>query len=151
MFDLNSFRKTEFKPREAELSFSAFSDAGLGDGSVKVRGLTAEEIARADEASTKGKLLGDIVEKLAGSGGKQKASALLEGVGISSDTPAALAKRYEHVCIGCVEPKLELADAVKLGSVFPIEFNQIANKILELTGKGQEAAVKPQGSTDRKK
>lgn len=151
MFNLDSFRKTDFKPREAELCFSAFSDAGLGDGLVKVRGLTAEEICRADEAATKGKLLGDLVEKLAGSGGKQKAAALLEGVGFSGDIPAALAKRYEHVCLGCVEPKLELADAVKLGAVFPIEFNQIANKILELTGKGQEAQVKLQGSLDRKK
>lgn len=144
MFDLGAFRKADFKPREAELNCSALSAFG---GTFKVRGLTALEIAQADESAQKGKLLSELVEKLAGSSGKKKAAALLEGVGISDDVPALLAKRYEHVCMGCIEPKLELADVVKLGEAYPVEFSQIANKILELTGQGQVADVKPQGST----
>lgn len=151
MFDLNSFRKAEFKPREAEINFSALVEAGFGDGTFLVRGMTSPELARADDAATKGKLASDLVEQLAGAAGKQKAKALLEGVGICDDVPAALTKRYEHVCIGTVQPKLELADAVKFGEAFPVEFNQLANKILELTGLGQEAAVKPRGSGKGKK
>lgn len=146
MLDLAKFRKTEFKPREKELELAALKAAGFGDGLIKVRGLTAQEIAEADEASTKGKLASDLVEKLAGAQGKARAAALLEGIGISGDVPALLAKRYEHVRIGTVEPALELADVVKLADVFPIEFSQIANTILELTGQGQEAAAKPRGS-----
>jgi hypothetical protein len=144
MFDLNAFRQAEFKPRETEIEFSALADFG---GTFKVRGLTATEIAQADEAAQKGKLLSDLVEELAGSAGKKKAAALLEGVGVSDDVPALLAKRYEHVCMGVVEPKMDLADVVKLGDAFPIEFSQLANKILELTGQGQVADVKPRGST----
>lgn len=151
MFDLEKFRKTEFKPREAEIKFSALKKAGFGDGVFLVRGLTAPEIAQADTAAEKGKLLTDLVEKLATSSGKEKASALLEGVGISGDVPELLAKRYEHVSRGVVEPSLTLADVVKLGDAFPIEFSQLANKVLELTGKGQTAAVKPQGSTKEPK
>lgn len=147
MFDLDKFRSAEFTPREAEIKFSALSSQGFGDGVFKVRGLTAEEIAKADESATTGKLLSDVVEKLAGSAGKEKAAALLEGVGISKNVPELLKKRLEHVCLGSVEPKLELADAVKLGEAFPIEFSQIANKILELTGQGQIADVKRRGST----
>lgn len=145
MFDLSAFRKAEFKPREAEIEFSALADFG---GKFKVRGLTALEIAQADEAAQKGKLLSDLVEKLASSSGKQKAAALLEGVGVSDDVPALLSKRYEHVCMGLVEPKMELADVVKLGDTFPIEFSTLANKILELTGQGQVADVKPLGSSN---
>lgn len=143
-FDLKAFRNAQFKPREAELEFSALADFG---GKFVVRGLTATEIARADEAAQKGKLLSDIVEKLAGAAGKQKAAALLEGVGISDDVPALLAKRLEHVVYGVVEPKLEHADVALLANAFPIEFSTIANKILELTGQGQIADVKRRGST----
>lgn len=146
MFDLANFRKAEFKPRERELKLAALKSAGFGDGVIKVRGLTAHEIAQADEAATRGKLASDLVEKLAGASGKEKAAALLEGVGISGDVPALLAKRYEHVKIGVVEPALDLADVVKFGDTFPIEFSQVANTILELTGQGQEAIVKPRGS-----
>lgn len=144
MFDLNAFRKAEFKPREVEIKLSAL--AAFGE-SFKVRGLTATEIAQADEAAQKGKLLSDLVEKLAGATGKKKAAALLEGVGVSDDVPALLAKRFEHVCMGVVEPQLELADVVKLADTFPIEFSQLANKVLELTGQGQISDVKPLGST----
>lgn len=142
MFDLDKFRQTTFKPRETRLSLAALDDAGLG-GEIVVRGLTAHELAQADEASAKGKLLSDLVEKLADASGKQKAAALLEGVGISGDVPQMLAKRYEHVVRGVVSPKFDLSDVVKLGDVFPVEFTQIANKIIELTGQGKQAEVKP--------
>lgn len=142
MFDLDKFRQTTFKAREARLSLAALSEAGLG-GDVVVRGLTAHELAQSDEASAKGKLLSDLVERLADASGKQKAAALLEGVGISGDVPQMLAKRYEHVVRGVVSPKFDLSDAVKLGEVFPVEFSQIANKIIELTGLGKQAEVKP--------
>lgn len=145
MFDMKAFRSMSFQPREVEMKFSTISEAGL-DGSFKVRGLTSLEIAQAEEASQKGKLLSDIVEKLAGSDGKERASAILEGVGISDNVPALLAKRYEHVCRGSVDPKMSLDDVVRFGEVFPIELAQIANKIAELTGLGQVADVKPRGS-----
>ena len=148
MFDLNAFRKAKFKPREAELTLEGLQKAGLGDGRVIVRGLTSLDIAAAEEAASKGKLLTDIVHKLVDAGGKQKAAALLEGVGISADVPAALAKRYEHVRAGLVEPQMDLSDVVKLADCFPIEFAEIANKIMALTGMGKEAEVKRRGSGD---
>lgn len=143
MFDLEGFRSQTFKPRESEMTLEALKKAGLGDGVVTVRGLTSHEIAQSDEASQKGKLLSDLIAKLADTSGKQKAAALLEGVGISENVPELLAKRYEHVVRGVISPKLELSDVVKLGDTFPIEFSQIANKILELTGLGKQAEVKP--------
>ena len=146
MFDIEGLRSTTFTPRESTLTLDAFKKAGLGDGVIKVRGLTACEISQSDEASQKGELLSDIVLKLADSSGKKQAAALLEGVGISDDVPSALKKRYEHIVFGVVEPKLVLSDVVKIGDTFPIEFNQIANKILELTGLGQQAEKKPRTS-----
>lgn len=143
MFDVKSFKKANFTPREEEIHFSSLEQFG---GSFIVRGLTALEIAKCDESAQKGKLVSDLVEKLASSSGKEKAAALLEGIGISDNVPELLAKRYEHVVAGCVNPKLDLSDVVSLAEAFPIEFSQLANKILELTGKGQVADVKPRGS-----
>lgn len=141
MLDLNAFRSAEFIPREASITLDALAEAGMGDGVVKVRGLTAHELAAAEESASKGKLLSDLVERLAGSG-KEKVGALMDGIGYHQDVPAALAKRLEHVRLATVEPAMELADVVKLAETFPIEFTIMANKIMELTGKGQQAQVK---------
>lgn len=141
MLDLNAFRSAEFIPRETEITLDALAEAGMGDGVVKVRGLTAHELAAAEESAGKGKLLSDLVERLAGSG-KEKVGALMDGIGYHQDVPAALAKRLEHVRLATVEPAMELADVVKLAETFPIEFTILANKIMELTGKGQQAQVK---------
>jgi len=143
MFDVEGFKQTTFKPRESKMTLEAFKEAGFGDGVLIVRGLTAFEIAKADEASQKNNLTSDLFEKLAGGVSKEKVSALLEGIGISDDVPSLLAKRYEHVVMGVIKPKFELDDVVKLGDTFPIEFSQIANQILKLTGLGKQAEVKP--------
>lgn len=41
---------------------------------------------------------------------------------------------------------MELADVAKMAETFPVEFSIMANKIMELTGKGQQAQVKPKPS-----
>lgn len=140
-FDLKAFQKARFTPREEEITLNGLAEAGFGDGVVKVRGLTAHELAVSEESATRGKLLSDLVERLAGAG-KEKVAALMDGIGFHQDVPAALAKRLEHVRLATVEPEMELSDVAKLAEVFPIEFAMIANKIMELTGKGQQAQVK---------
>lgn len=140
-FDLKAFQKAQFVPRETEVTLDALVEAGFGDGVVKVRGLTAHELAEAEESASKGRLLSDLVERLSGSG-KDKVGALMDGIGYHQDVPASLAKRLEHVRLGTVQPEMDLADIAKLAEVFPVEFSIMANKILELTGKGQQAQVK---------
>ncbi len=103
-FDLKAFQKTQFVPRETEITLDGLAEAGFGDGIVKVRGLTARELAEAEESASKGgKLLTDLVERLAGSG-KDKVAALMDGIGFHQDVPAALSKRLEHVRLATVEP-----------------------------------------------
>ncbi len=149
MLDLDKFRKADFKPRDTEVSLDALKEAGFGDGVVKLRGLTAHDLAQAEESASKGKLLSDLVERLAGVS-QEKVSALMDGIGFHQDVPAALAKRLEHVRMGTTEPEMELADVAKLAEVYPIEFSIMANKIMELTGKGQVAQVKRQPSGAKK-
>jgi hypothetical protein len=141
-FDVKAFQRAKFSPREAEVTLDAVASAGFGTGVFKVRGLTAEEIHIADEAKKRGQLLSNLVEKLA-SGGEERVQALLEGVGVSNGVPADLVKQYEHVRMGLIEPTLEHQDIIKFAEIWPVEFIQLANKVMELTGLGRIAEVKP--------
>jgi len=147
MLDVKALRKTKFSPREMDVTLAALAEAGLGDGVVKVRGLTAHQLAEAEEAANKGRMVSELVEKLAGSE-KDKVDALLEGIGFGQDVPASLAKKLAHVQMGVVDPEMQMEDVVKMAEVYPIEFGQLANKIYELTGKGQVAQVKRRPSGD---
>lgn len=140
-FDLEIFRKAKFSTREEVIHLPELEAAGFGDGKITVRGLSAEDIARANEASDRSKALVGLVDKLAGSQ-KEKVDALLEGIGYGKDVPSSLAKRIQHVMYGVVEPKMEQQDVVRFADAYPIEFAQVANKTLELTGQGKVAEVK---------
>lgn len=143
-FDLKAFQAAQYKAREEEIELSGLA-AYFPEGErpvFKVRGLTSEELARADEAANRDQLAGELMSKLVGDN-KQKAQAMLAAAGIGSDdVPGALRKSLEHVCTGLVEPRLELSDVVKLADSHPVEFRQLSTKVLGLTGLGQVAEVK---------
>lgn len=148
MFDLNKFERAAFEPRQGDVALpvlAEFFKAGAEPVFI-VRGLTASELAIADESAKKGKLIGEMVEKLLETtSSKDKAQAILESAGISNakDVPQIVKTRIEHVRLGCVSPALSLAHVVKLADCFPIEFSRLANTVLELTGQGRAAVVKP--------
>lgn len=142
MLDLNRFKKTEFTPRETDFTLGALKEAGFGDGKVRIRGLTAAELAQAEEESDRSKVLIGVAEKLAGTS-KEKLAGLLDGLGLGSDqVPQALAKKICHVRTAVIDPEMGMDDVVKLAETFPIEFGQLAHAIYDLTGKGQVAQVK---------
>lgn len=150
MFDLKSFERAAFEPRQCDVALPSLADFFKDSEPVfVVRGLTANELARADEAARKGKMISDLVEKLLESqGGKEKAAALLDAAGLSNaiDPPQIIKQRIEHVRMAVVSPALELQHVIKLADAFPIEFTRLANAVLEMTGQGQVAAVKQKPS-----
>jgi len=152
MLDLKAFRKAEFKQREMEITLEALAAAGFGDGKLNLRGLTAHELAEAEESADKSKMLMGVAEKLAGAS-KDKLEGLMDGLGLSGDVPQTLARKLCHVQVGVMEPEMDLGDVSKLAETFPIEFGQIASHIYTLTGKGQVAQVKrkPSGKSPASK
>ena len=144
-FDTKAFGKTQFQPREAELTLPALA-AFFPEGEppvFRVRGLNAVEIHQAKEDGLSGKLLMEVIGKLAAGSDREKAQAVLDSLGLRQDDPPKLAQMYNHLEIALVEPRLERSAIVKLGVAFPIELQMINNKIMELTGKGAVAHVKP--------
>ncbi len=163
-FDLDAFRKAKFQAREQEVPLPGLTSGGFGgyegEGDdaqpvpvvFKVRGLTADELARADQEADNSKLLGKVAERLAGSEA-EKAQALLDGLGLGDDTPQALAKKLAHVQMAVVEPQLKIQDVVRIADAYPTDFLELSSQIYSLTGQGKVAQVKrkPSGKTQASK
>lgn len=152
-FDLANFRKAKFQERVEDVPLSGLTASGFGgyegEGDTakpipvvfRVRGLTSEELANADQQADNSKLLAKMAEKLAGTEA-EKVEALMEGLGLGGKTPQALAKKLAHVQMAVVEPELKHQDVVRIADAFPTDFLELSNQIYGLTGKGKVAAVK---------
>lgn len=152
MFDAKRFLKTKFTPRVEEVAVPDLKAFFTGDEESvwKVRGLTGAELARANEAATKNRNVAAVLEALAGESAKEKAEAVKELLGVGGTTPEDIAKRIEHLVLGSIEPKCTPDLAVRLSEAFPIEFYQITNRIMHLTGQGMLPGKQtPSGVTEK--
>lgn len=146
-FDTKAFLRAEFIPREERMPVPALKAFFGSDEPVfVVRGLTADEINRAQEATKRSKDTDDILQALIADN-PDKLDELREALGISSnDRPAEVIRRLEILVQGIVEPSLDMQMAIKFATAFPIDFYSITSKILELTGLGMDLKKsKPSG------
>jgi len=145
---------TVFSAREDSISvpdLRAFFAKG-DKPSWKVRGLKGVEIGRAREASERNKAIKAVVEGILSDSSKKKADAVLEIIGNPQNVPQDIAYRIELFKAGSIEPVLDYPVIVRLCETFPIEFYQITNKIIELSGKGHiPGKAPPSGVTTKSK
>ena len=138
MFDNKKFLQTQFVPRETNVPVPDMKDFFPED--VKpvwtVRGLTGVELARTNEAVARNKDMAAILEGLISQSNQEKVASVKQLIGIDSKVPGDIAKRVEMLVIGSVNPVIDTEIAVKVCSVFPIEFYELTNKIVVLTGQG---------------
>lgn len=137
-FDLERFRSLTLTPRQAQVTVTELAPL-FGEAAPvwTVRGLTGEELARANDASARAKLYAATVEALASAAHSEQADALKTLMGVN-EVPEDLAKRFDHLTFGSVEPAISREDAVRLFASHPIVAYQLTNKILELTGQGAD-------------
>jgi hypothetical protein len=85
------------------------------------------------------------VEALASAGTARadQVEAIQRLIGYGPDVPEDLARRFDHLVAGSVEPTIDRAFAVKLFSVYPIVAYQLSNEILKLTGLGPDMGKAP--------
>lgn len=147
-FDKRKFGAAKFAPRTQDVNVSDSVLADFfpeGDEPVfVVRGLTASELAMANEAMAKNKTVGTVLEALQRDGDHaEKVDELREAMGLSKDkTPDATVKSIEMILMGCVNPVLDRQTVLKIGQVAPVEFQILSNTITKLTGQGSEAKAK---------
>jgi len=143
-FDTKSFRKATFEDRTESVPVPDLKEwFAEGEEPVfVVRGLTAEELARCNEAVQKNKNISSVVEALHSSNQQEKVQAMREMLGVSESVPNELVKRLEQFAIGTVDPDMDHELAVKFAESYPVELYSITNKIMELTGQGRQVKKK---------
>lgn len=139
-FNTTKFKKTKYQPRTEQVpvpDLAYLFDPGETP-TITVQGLTGEQLANANESSTRNKQLSALVDAIASGNAQESAEQIKTALGLTTDkVPDDIAKRIEHLISGMVEPTCTREMAVKLFTVHPIEAYQLSNKILQLTGKGQ--------------
>lgn len=147
--DLQKFLSAPLAPRQATVDVPELAAwFGKEPAAWTVRGLTAAELSRANQAADRGlDNARAMVAALAGDG--DKAAAIRTAMGLSSDdVPGDISRRIEMLAAGSVAPLLggDNRDvAVKLAETFPTVFYQLTNAITNLTGQGAEVG-KPKRS-----
>ena len=147
--DLQKFLSAQLAPRQSTVDVPELAAwFGKEPAAWTVRGLTAAELSRANQAADRGlDNARAMVAALAGDG--DKAAAIRTAMGLSNDdVPGDISRRIEMLAAGSVAPLLggDNRDvAVKLAETFPTVFYQLTNAITNLTGQGAEVG-KPKRS-----
>jgi hypothetical protein len=100
------------------------------------------------DAGSKHKNMDAIIKAIAAN--QNQVNELKKAIGVETDTPAAIINRLEQLVQCSVDPVITLDVAVKLAEARPIEFYQLTNEILRLTGLGMDVK-KPKASGETTK
>ena len=139
MFDADAFLTAKLRPRTADVAVPGLREFFRDSEPVwKVRGLTGQELGQAKAAVAARKDLAALIDGIVGGAGKERSEALRKILDLNEEVPPAVAMNIHVVRLGSADPAADEETAVKLCACFPIEFQIIANKILELTGAGHE-------------
>jgi hypothetical protein len=144
MLDLHAFLNATLQPRQQRVPVPELAHWLLPGAEAVwvVRGLSAAEMARANDAAEGGLAkVRALVAALAGDAAT-KAADIRKTLGLSSDdVPADISRRIEMLAAGSVNPALGPDNrdvAVKLAEDFPSQFYLLTNAIINLTGQGAE-------------
>ena len=146
-FRADAFAAAAFEHRTDVVPVPSLADWFEGDAVWTVRGLTAHELARANEAAEKRNNAAALLEALVGGSKQAKVKELREAMALTDATPAEISKRLEMLTSGSVDPPCDHSTAVLIAERYPIEFYQLTNRITSLTGQGQQPG-KPPASGD---
>jgi len=139
--DLQKFLNASLNLREASIPVPELAEFfEEKEPTWTVRGLTAAELARTQDAAEAGANMAALVEALAS--GTDKAEAIKKLAGVpSNDVPKDVSRRIQLLVEGSVSPEIGENNrdvAVRLAETFPTVFYNLTNKILSLTGQGAE-------------
>jgi len=137
-FKPDEFMAQQFQPREAEVALPDLAQWFDGEPVWQVRSLTANEIWRAKSAGLRRDNAQAFVDAIKGKNKSAKSEEFQNLFGLTSDeTETEVVIRQEMLAVGSV-PSIDISIAVKLGEVHGIYFQLLTDKILELSGQGQE-------------
>lgn len=138
MFDDKAFMRAKFAPRTAQIPVPGLQPFFKDDAPPVwiVRNLTGDELAKSMEAVSNKKGIDTIIQAL--STQSAQIEEIRTSLGIGDDVATELVKRLEQLVIASVEPVIDKPLAVKLSENYPVEFYQLTNEIIKLTGLGAD-------------
>lgn len=150
-FDINKFESQQYQTRTADVPVPGLA-AYFPDGEDpvwKVRNLEGEELAAVGEAVERAAATNRVLDLVAkaDNAGKAAAAAVQVLIGATGDTPQSHIREMRMFHAGSVEPQIDYPLVVKLAQHHPVEFKQIVQEILRLTGLGSDVKKKQNSST----
>jgi len=143
MFDIGKFQNTDLQLRTREVSMTALPDKFFPEGSekkFKVRQLTGNEIAACNEAVNAATQARALVEKIMAGSAREKADAICESLGLSAELKPESVREMNWVHKGIIDPVgFGYDQVVRLHSFYYVDFKQLFNEIVSLTGMGADA------------
>ena len=136
-FDTQKFLTTQFKKRVQDVDVPELATFFGDDEKVKwvVRGLTGQELATCNAAVERNRNIAAILEGVLSTKPEDLKQAIVKVSG-GPDVPDDVAKRVSMLVLGSTDPVVDESTAVHLCTNYPIEFYQITNVIIKLTGLG---------------
>ena len=148
-FNVSGFVQAPWQHRTQEVPVPELK-AWFDDGEpavFTVRGLTANEIARANSASQAHRREAALAEALTSGSKSEITGAVQAALGRGPDLDPDIPRRMEILCAGCVSPPCDLELARKLQEHHGVILFNLSNVILSLTGLGSDVEKKPAPST----
>lgn len=146
-FDAARFEAARLEPRRKTIPVPGLAEWFAPDTEPQwtIRGVSAAELHYAIEAGRRRATVTNIIKAI--SEREVDVKTMRSALGMPSDeVPGEVVMRQELLKTASVEPAIDLAVAVKMSELFPIEFHQLTDEIKLLTGHGgidpgkQEAA-----------
>lgn len=136
-FNEKRFKSTKYVPRTEAITLPDLAHLFDGEPIATVRGLTGEELASVNDASSRNRNASALIEAIAGKNTKEIAAEISSTLGFSdASIPDDLVKRIEYLMTGGVDPVWSREMTVKLFKVHPVSAYKLSNAIIRLTGKG---------------
>lgn len=153
-FNAGMFEQASFEPRTEDIEIELMQDFfPEGEKPIfTIRGLTADEVARTNEAIKTNKVAESLIKALSSLNEEGMIESIKDSLGFGTDVNDEVQRRIELIIYGTVSPKLPRELIVKIGNVMPTVFYLLSNKITDLTGLGQVTGKsKPSGVTTESK
>lgn len=147
-FDAAAFERAQLGPRTSQVPVPGlarwFTEGA--DPVWTVRGLDASEVHFTAEAGKTRSTVANLLNAVAEGGSQVK--ALRSAIGLPDGmVPGEIVRRQEMLRIASIDPVIDLTVAVKLSEKFPVEFMQLTNEVLLLTGQGATDLGKPEAAS----
>lgn len=144
-FDAAKFDRQEFHPRTEDVYLDVMAPFfPEGEEPIfKIKSLSADEVARTNDAIKTAKMAESMIDALATMNKPDMVKSMKAQLGYGDEINSDVQRRIELIIYGTIEPELPRELIVKMAENLPTAFYKLSNRITEITGLGHELGKQP--------